>query len=186
MLAVTLLAASLLPLRQPSVDSAAVYSAILTQVRAEHPALPVALAETRSGVACMPHCGARLRDADAAAPAAEERVGESHSAVLLSALTERGLVDRTCAVRPRVFGCPDAPAHLFVALGEISAEPPEGPPPVPGGVWVRAAFLVPCERDCTRAPGEPYFPDAFGSWFLLEADACGAWRVVRRLPAFAT
>jgi hypothetical protein len=168
-------------------DSADVYAAILQDVRREYRGLPVALAETRAGVACMPHCGARIRDPDgAAAPEAPPGDGD-HSPALLRDLRSRGLIDHVCAVVASRFGCSDYPGHLFVALGDLSAAPTGGPAAVDGAVWVKAAFLVPCThaRRCPQ-PGSdaPYFPDAFGTWFLLKPGPDGNWHILRRAPAF--
>jgi hypothetical protein len=185
MLASLLLALSLQ--QSPGLDSAHVYAAILTHVRAGYPELPIVLSETRAGVACMPHCGAILRDADAPAPGAPAPTPSGdHSPRLLHRLHDLGLIEATCPVEARMFGCRSHPGHLFVALGEIEDAPSRGPQPEAGGMWVRAAFLVPCIRDCReRVPDEPYFPDAFGLWFLLKCGADGAWEVVRTVPAFS-
>lgn len=171
-------------------DSTEVYAAILQEVRREYRGLPVVLAETRAGVACMPHCGARLRDPDGAvapeAPEAQLADGD-HSPELLRVLRSRGLIDHVCAVDASRLGCSGYPGNLFVALGELSAAPTGGPAPVDGAVWVKAAVLVPCTyaRRCPRAGSDdPYFPDAFGIWFLLAPDPDGTWRIIRRVPAF--
>jgi hypothetical protein len=165
-------------------DTAAAYVVILEQIRAEHPGLPVVLAETRSGVACMPHCGARA--------AGGHRTGDRrdttsswHSAEVIRQLRDAGLVQATCEVPERTFGCTGYPGHLFVALGEMQESPPRGPRRVDGGLWVKAAILVPGKEPCLpRDPGEPYYPDGFGYWFLLVPQEDGAWKSVKRLPAF--
>lgn len=184
MLAALLLALSLQPGPEP--DSVQVYAAILTQVRAAYPDLPVLLSETRAGVECMPHCGARLRDPDGGVFRLAEVPTGDHSPELLRRLKDLSLVDSTCLVQERVFGCLRHPRFLFVALGEISEAPKRGPAPVAESVWVRTAFLVPCRVDCReRSADEPYFPDAFGLWFLLRPRPDGSWEVVRTVPAFA-
>src|SRR5687768_8713504 len=115
----------------PVVDSVLVYSEILAQVRAEFPARAVALATTRSGVECMPLCGAGLRDPDGGTSDIVDSAPEiTHSTELLNSLRSRGLVEDTCEVREGWYGCPDHPEHLFVALGEITTRPRRGPEPV--------------------------------------------------------
>jgi hypothetical protein len=169
----------------PPIDSAAVYAPILEELRAEYPHLPIVLSETRSGVECMPHCGAELREPDGGWVPRSAAEAVDHSSALIEALRSGGLVDASCPVQPRVFGCADHPRHLFVALGEISARPAAGPPEVEGAVWVKVAILVPCDIRCPSAdPDEPYFPDGFGLWYLLQPDRAGGWQVVRRTPAF--
>jgi hypothetical protein len=184
MLASLLLALSLQ--QSPGVDSVQVYAAILNRVRDAYPELPVLMSETRKGVACMPHCGAQLRDLDAEPADAAETPTGNHSSQVLDSLRRLELIDRTCPVQERVFGCLGHPGYLFVALGEISEAPDGGPAPVRGGVWVRTAFLVPCTTNCReRSADEPYFPDAFGLWFLLQPREDGTWEIVRNVPAFA-
>ena len=176
-----------LAVQPPSpVDSLAVYSEILEQVRAEFPARPVALARTRSGVDCMPLCGVRLRDPDgSAADAVASAPDIDHSATLLDSLRARGLIEATCAVREEWYGCPEFPEHLFVALGEITDRPKQGPEAVAGGVWVKVALLVPCTGDCAaRRASERYHPDALGYWYLLRQGTSGTWAIVRRAPGF--
>lgn len=157
----------------PQVDSLAIYAALLQEVRTHYPGVPVVLAQTRSGVACMPLCGARLRDPDAPAPA-DTTPGPApvaHSDGLLRQLRERALIDATCRVPADTFGCEGTfPGYIFAGLGEIQESPPRGPPRVEGGVWVKLALLVPCTTNCrTPGPDEPYFPDAFGYWSLSSA-----------------
>ena len=169
------------------VDSAAVYATLLERLRAEYPEFPVVLAETRSGVGCMPICGAALREPDRPAPPPAPPVeARAHSPELIGRLRSRGLVDATCEARALTFGCKGYPRHLFVALGEIQPTLPQGRRPVEGGVWVRMAVLVPCTTDCPR-PGstDPYFPNGYGLWFLLTPGENGAWEVVGREPWFA-
>lgn len=166
------------------VDTAAIYSVLLRKVRDAYPGLPILLAETRSGVACMPHCGARFRGG--AGGTEPPTSSQDHSPALIQLLRDRGLVQATCIVPERTFGCLGHPGELFIGLGEIQTAPPRGPLPVEGGVWVKVALLVPCETDCrTPAPGEPYFPDGFGLWFLLKPRADATWEVVGSEPAFA-
>jgi hypothetical protein len=170
----------------PAVDSVAVYSAILSQVRSEYPGQEITLSETRSGVECMPHCGAMLRDPGGVAP--EPAVGPApvnHSPGLLRALRQRRRIEATCAVRPDDFGCSEQPRRLFVALGEISSAPRRGPAPVEGGVWVQVAFLVPDACGTGTRAAESSFPDAFGYWYLLRQNDDGAWIVIQRAPWFA-
>jgi len=169
----------------PAVDSISVYAEILKQVRTEFPAQPVALAKTRSGVECMPLCGAHLRDPDGTAAPVTPSPDIEHSAALLDSLRARGVIEESCAVREGWYGCPDYPEHLFVALGEITTHPIRGPEPVAGGIWVKVALLVPCIGDCaTRRTSDRYHPDAFGYWYLLRQGADGAWGIVRRAPGF--
>jgi hypothetical protein len=173
-------------LQQPAVDTAAVYAGVLEVVRAEHPELPVVLARTRSGVACMPLCGAGLRAPDQPPePERDSIVATEHSSALIGRLMERGLVDAACDVAPRTFGCRGFREHLFVALGEVQESPVEGPRRVEGGVWMKVALLAPCGERCPK-PGsdEPYFPDGYGLWYLLKPGDDGAWRVAQRMPAF--
>jgi hypothetical protein len=170
----------------PGIDSVAVYSAILTQVRSEFPGRPIALAESRSDVECMPLCGAGLHDPNGPAEATGLATpGVEHSPALLAALKERKLVDATCVVPERTFGCAEREDHLFVALGEITATPPEGPEPIEGGLWVKAAFLVPPTGSCAApASDRACIPDAFGYWYLLHPQPDGTWIIVRRAPSF--
>lgn len=169
----------------PAPDTVEIYSAVLEATRAEVPGVPVVLAETRSGVACMPHCGARLRS-PGESPGPEERVEpQDHSGAVLQRLLGRGLIQATCEVPESTFGCAGRPGHVFVGLGEIQASPPRGPGPEAGGLWVRAAFLVPCMTRCAASDtGRPRTPDAYGYWYLLRPGETGRWRVIKRLPAF--
>lgn len=169
------------------VDSVAVYATLLERVREAYAAFPVVLSEA-SDVECMPICGAVLRDPDRSAdPSAAPRMPRrEHAPELLDRLRSRGLVDATCQAVALVFGCKGYPRHLFVAMGEIESNPVRGPRPVEGGVWVRVALLVPCTTRCPQ-PGstDPYFPDGFGLWFLLNPDENGAWAVARTAYWFA-
>lgn len=185
MLKIGLLFLALGARQPPATDSLAVYAEILEQVRAEFPARPVALATTRSGVDCMPLCGVRLRDPGAAVDTTvmASAPGVEHSPALLDSLRARGLVQQACAVRQGWYGCPDYPEHLFVALGEITAQPVNGPAPVADGIWVKVALLVPSTGSCGQTR-EPCHPDAMGYWYLLRQAADGAWSIVRRAPAF--
>lgn len=172
----------------PGVDSVQVYAAILTAVRRAYPELPVVMSETRAAVQCMPLCGANLRDPDAPdiIPRTVPIPEGDHSPELLAKLTDLRLVDVTCPFEEGVFGCSPLPRHLFVALGEIQEKPLRGPHPEAGAVWVRAAFLVPCIHNCPEITADrPFFPDAFGLWFLLRPRGDGSWEIVRNLPAFA-
>ena len=185
MLRIGLLFLALGARQPPAVDSLAVYSEILEQVRTEFPARAVALARTRSGVRCMPLCGVRLRDPDAAADTTvvNSAPEAEHSFALLDSLRTRGLIERTCGVREGWYGCPDYPEHLFVALGEITTHPEHGPEPVADGVWVQVALLVPCTRNCSHT-SERHHPDAMGYWYLLRQADDGTWEIVRRAPGF--
>lgn len=186
MLTMTLLLA--LGVQQASpVDSLAVYSAILSQVKEEFPGHQIALAETRSGVDCMPLCGVSLRDPDTHTNSPATRPADvAHSRQLMDALRSRGLVDETCRVEEGWYGCRAYPGYLFVALGQITARPPRGPDPVEGGVWIKVALLVPCGERCTGPDAdEMSHPEAFGYWYLLQPNSDGGWSVVRRAPAFA-
>jgi hypothetical protein len=172
----------------PVPDPVAVYAPILQEVRSQYPGIPIAMAETRSDAECMPHCGAQLRNPDSGFRPGTVRVRVDHSEEVLGALRAHGLIDVSCRVRESTFGCGDYPGFFFVALGEISAAPMSGPARVEGAVWVKAAFLVPCLYTGRCPPpdsDEPYFPDAFGVWFLLQPEASGAWQIIRRVPAFA-
>jgi hypothetical protein len=168
----------------PDVDSVAVYAEILRQVRTEFAADSLVLAKTRSGVDCMPMCGARLRSPDGAGSIVTDSAQIQHSVALLDSLRALRLVEYTCAVRDQWYGCPDYPEHLFVALGEITSEPRRGPEPVMGGVWVKVALLVPCKADRPDPAGDPCHADALGYWYLLQQKAGGGWTIVRRAPGF--
>lgn len=168
----------------PVPDTAEVYTVVLQEVRNDYPALPVVLAESRSGVACMPHCGADLRDAgQTALPERLEADPMTHSPALLARLRERGVVQATCVVEPASFGCAGHPGHLFVGLGTIQRAPPGGPPAVQDAFWVKAALLAPSAAD--GGDDGCGVPDALGWWFLVTPTERGEWRIVRRLPAFA-
>jgi hypothetical protein len=177
-----------LQLGSPVPDPAEVFPPILQDVRRQYRGIPVAMAETQSDVECMPHCGAQLRDPDSSFRPDTVRAQVDHSEAVLSALRARGLIDVSCRVQESTFGCGDYPGFFFVALGEISAAPAGGPARVEGAVWVKAAFLVPCLYTGRCPPpdsDDPYFPDAFGVWFLLQPGFDGAWQIIRRVPAFA-
>ena len=164
-------------------DSVAIYSVVLQQVRADHPGTPVVMAEARSGVACMPSCGASL--VGDTQPRAHE-IQTSHSRELSRTLRERGLIDATCPPVPDTYGCPSHPRHLFVGLGDISRNPANGPPAENDGYWVKVAVLVPCAADCMSRAQASEHADGFGYWALVQrASEGGMWRVTRRLPAFA-
>lgn len=172
----------------PVLDTAEVYAPILQEVRRQYRGIPIALAETRSDVECMPHCGAQLRDPGSAFQPDTARARIDHSESVLRSLRARGLIDVSCRVREMTFGCGDYPGFLFVALGAVSPAPVGGPAQVDGAVWVKAAFLVPCmyAGRCPRPDShDPYFPDATGVWFLLQPGTDGEWQVIRRVPAFA-
>ena len=182
----SLLIATLGALQLSSPDTAAAYTAVLRQIRTEYAELPVVLAETRSGVACMPHCGAELREPGQSKPVVSASAPpEDHSPGVVRVLREHDLVQATCAVRQASFGCADHPDHLFVGLGALEERPRRGPPPVEGAFWLKAAILVP--GTCASTPGQGRnVPEAVGWWFLVSpAGTDGEWRVVRRLPAFA-
>jgi hypothetical protein len=164
------------------VDTTAIYSAVLAQLHTEYPATPFVLAETRSGVACMPHCGVAFRGASPG----DSSTAQDHSPALMEQLRQAGLIDATCTVPERTFGCAGPAGHIFVALGEVQTSPPDGPPAVEGGYWVKVALLVPCARGCAPADsGDGAMPNGFGYWELVKQDDRGAWQVARRLPAFA-
>jgi hypothetical protein len=178
----TILVAALALLHGTPQDTTDIYSIVLREIRTEYPDLPVVLAETRSGVSCMPHCGAQLRElGQTVGP--EERTADTdvHSAATVQQLRELGLVQETCEVQQNTFGCGPA-GHLFVGLGSIEKSPRNGPPPVEGALWVKAAVLVPC---AASGGEECRVPEALGWWFLVSADSGCEWSVVRRLPAFA-
>jgi hypothetical protein len=164
-------------------DSVAIYSVILEQVRADHPGTPVVMAETRSGVSCMPHCGAAL----AGEPPRHAREAQtSHSRQSIRRLRKRGLINATCPPVRGTFGCPGHPRHIFVGLGDIAQNPPDGPPAANGGYWVKVALLVPCAADCASRGEESAHPNGFGYWaFVQRPTTGGTWCVTRRLPAFA-
>lgn len=182
----TALLAMTRPQAQTAVDSAAVYELLLHDVRATHPQMPIVLAETRSGVACMPHCGARVTGEFANDERGHLRAAVNHSPGLLAELRRRGLIDATCTVPEATFGCGGHPGHLFVALGAVESAPAHGPAHVRGAFWVRVAVLVPCTTNCP-ASGSPdnYFPDAYGTWYLVARVADGRWAIKARQPAFA-
>lgn len=178
----TILVAALALLHGTPQDTTGIYSVVLREIRTEYPGLPVVLAETRSGVACMPHCGAQLREPDQTAGPESRNAGtDVHSAATVQQLRELGLVQETCGVQQNTFGCGPA-GHLFVGLGSIEQSPHNGPPPVRGGLWVKAAVLVPCTESEHEGCS---VPEALGWWFLVSADSGCEWSVVRRLPAFA-
>jgi hypothetical protein len=178
----SILVAALALLQGTPQDTTDIYSVVLREIRTEYPGLPVVLAETRSGVACMPHCGAQLREPDQTArPEERDPRVDVHSAATVQQLRERGLVQETCAVQQNTFGCGPA-GNLFVGLGSIEESPRNGPPPVEGALWVKAAVLVPCTKS---GGGGCRIPEAMGWWFLVSAAAGCEWNVVRRLPAFA-
>lgn len=177
-----LVIAALAAFSEPKVDTAAVYAAVLSDIRAEHPGVPIVLAETRTGVECMPHCGARFQEnalSAAAGPAGTPRV---HGAGVIRSLRHRELIDATCTVKPRVFGCLGYAGHIFVGLGEISGSPRYGPPEVKGAYWVQVALLVPCKVRCEAGRASP---DGFGYWVLVHQQNDGSWRTGRRQPTFA-
>jgi hypothetical protein len=182
LLSVILLGVFTPPVQAP-VDSVAVYSAILSEVRTHRPGLPIVLGDSRSGVACMPHCPANFREG-VLADQQEHRDGPTtHSPEVLSALLKRGLIEAWCKTPDATLGCHGHPGHMFIGLGTISAAPSRGPPPEQDGLWVRVAFLLP--GSCDHVEEEAAcFPDAFGFWYLMTEED-GAWSVKRRWPAFA-
>lgn len=179
----TLIRLALFPPTQA--DSVEIYSAILRQVEAEYPGQRVVLAETRSGVRCMPVCGVALHDPEGSPVPSAPTPEVSHSPGLLRELRDRGLIDATCAVQERFFGCEGYSGHLFVALGQIEHTPRFGPVPVDRGLWVQTAFLVPCASAVRDVPsGKSCHPEMFGYWYLLVPSENGTWTVARRHPGF--
>lgn len=156
----------------PPVDTAAVYGAVLQEIRAEYPADRVVLSETWSDVACLPLCG-------------DPGNRQEHSAKTLRALRTRGLIEGTCRVPPNMLGCASYPEYgsehpyMFVALGEIEKSNPKGEPrgaPANGGVWVLGVTIRGCADERCRTP------DASGYKYLVQRDKHGAWIVVWRRP----
>ncbi|HZG44156.1 MAG TPA: hypothetical protein VEY93_14505 [Longimicrobium sp.] len=145
-----------------AVDTTAVYSAILREVRAQNPSSPVVLATARSAVECMPTCGA-FSDVGDAQP--DET---THPPALLDALRDAGLINSVCDVPIRTFGCTGLPGQVFVALGPITDDTPEGGARHEGAVWVKVAIIRPI-------PGDS---EAYGYRALVGQDGCG-WRVIR-------
>jgi hypothetical protein len=183
---ITMLLAALQIAGSPSPDSAAVYTLLLQGVRTEHPDARIILSETRSGVRCMPHCGAS--SSAETPPDSRERPADEtrHGPSLVAALREKKLIDGTCPVTPRVFGCPEAARSVFVGLGEIAERPEGSPPAVEGSYWVRVAILdrhpSPCSSETDPEDSEP---EGFGYWALVRRQPDGTWRLVRRMPAFS-
>ncbi|HEX8452781.1 MAG TPA: hypothetical protein VF647_11835 [Longimicrobium sp.] len=170
----------------PPVDSASVYALLLQGVRAEYADARIVLSETRSGVGCMPHCGASVPDESPITPEPRQANEATHGPALVAQLREKKLIDGTCSVSPRVYGCAEATNAVFVGLGEIAERPEGSPPPAEGPYWVRVAIL-----DMRRSPPsrqadeDAAHPVGFGYWALVREQEDGTWRVVRRLPAFS-
>lgn len=178
------LVAAALAVRTPPVDTVAVYATILREVRMRHPDVPVVLAETRSGVECMPHCGAIFQNGPEPGQRAHAENPRDHSREVIRRLREQALIDTTCAVPADVFGCGTIhPGHLFVALGEIRESPPGGPRPEAEGFWVRVALLEP--EGAASGSDASATPDAYGIWTLVRREADCSWTVVKILPAFS-
>jgi hypothetical protein len=148
-------------------DTSAVYEAILREIRSENPGSRIVLATARSAVECMPLCGAFGDD-----PAPE---GTHHPSVLLSRLRDAGLVDTTCVVPPRTYGCTGLPNQVFVALGPVADDTPERGARQEGAVWVRVAILRP-------TPGGA--SEGYGYRALVSRATTCTWRVVRKRPEF--
>ncbi len=148
-------------------DTSAIYEAILREIRGENPGSPIVLATARSAVECMPLCGAFGDE-----PVSE---GAHHPSLLLSRLRETGLVDTTCVVPLRTYGCTGPPNQVFVALGPVADDTPEGGAQQEGAVWVRVAIL----RRTPRGDSEGYGYRAL----VARATSC-TWRVVRKRPEF--
>ena len=165
-----------------AVDTFAVYSIVLAELHADHPRGSFVLAETRSGVECMPRCGAGLRDPDTAAkPQAQAAASIDHSPALIARLRRAGLVDATCPVRDRTFGCRAARGRVFLALGEVEDNPP-GPPwnGKDGEYWVKVALLLapgPCGGP---SEGDAWMADGVVYWMFVKREE-GRWRLVQRL-----
>ncbi|HZG41908.1 MAG TPA: hypothetical protein VEY93_03020 [Longimicrobium sp.] len=155
------------PVQPAGADSTAVYSAILREIRAERPSSPVVLATARSAVECMPLCGA-FSEEGAARP--DET---THSPALLDALRDAGLVDAVCVVPRGTFGCSGPPGRVFVAMGPLTDDTPEGGARQEGAVWVKVAV--------SRAG--PNGGNSYGYRVLVAREGCG-WRVIRRRPEF--
>ena len=183
---ITMLLAALQLAGSPPVDSAAVYTLIIQGVRAEHPGARMILSETRSGVSCMPHCGASAPDGTPIGSRTRPADETTHSPSLVAELREKKLIDGTCSVTPRVFGCPEAARSVFVGLGEIAERPEGSPPAVEGSYWVRVAILDLRPSPCsTERDSEDAHPEGFGYWALMRQQPDGTWRLVRRMPAFS-
>lgn len=149
-------------LSSQEIDTAAVYSTLLQAVRGEHPGRVTVLSETWSDVECMPHCSTSI---------SEDR---AHSEQVLQRLRTEGLIQAQCRVGRSSLGCGAAAGRLFVALGEIRPDTPEGGQRVDGGVWVMVVTVAPCTGSCR-------FPNAAAYRYLLKQEG-SCWRVVRRRP----
>ena len=168
-----------------AVDTVAIYSIVLADLHADYPRGSFVLAETRSGVECMPACGAGLRDPDTAAkPSPQATASIDHSPALIARLRRAGLIDATCPVRDRTYGCRAARGRIFVALGEVE-DNPRGPPwnGKDGEYWVKVALLSPGPPDPCEA--EAGTADGFGYWMFVKREDSGRWRLVQRLIAFS-
>jgi hypothetical protein len=166
MLLAVLLTALSLP-GGPAVDKASVYAAVLQAVQVEHPGQPIVLSETWSDVECAPLCADTLGR-------------EQHSVELIQRLQARGLVDATCRVPKNAIGCPSHPKHVFVALGDIQDDTPEGGQRVEGGVWVLVVTHTPCREPLGAERCQSV--DASGFRFLVKQNENGVWKVVKARP----
>jgi hypothetical protein len=114
---ITMLLAALQLAGSPPMDSAAVYTLLLHEVRAEHADARIILSETRSGVSCMPHCGASAPDGTLIDSQTGPGIEVTHGPSLVAKLREEKLIDGTCPVTPRVFALvPEAAKSVFVGL----------------------------------------------------------------------
>ena len=57
---------------------------------------------------------------------------------------------------------------MFVALGEVRDDIPEGGQRAGGGAWIMAAAFTGCSVSCD-------LPDAYGMRYLLKQNKTGAW-----------
>jgi hypothetical protein len=155
------------------VDTAAVYSAILTDLRIDYPEEAIALAENRADEHCMFVCPDRQNQ-------------PRHSTEVLSALHERRVVNFTCQTTPGILGCHGLPnGAVLVALGPVQTRllqygenyrRPEFStwPQTPNDVWVFASFYV---MESNRHP----VPQSYAYRFLLRKNDSGEWRVMHMI-----
>jgi hypothetical protein len=147
------LATLLLSRARPPVDTAAVYAAVVREVRAGHPTLQVALATS-------------VREAFEPSPSAPRE----HSPAVLRKLRSSGLVDATCTVPPNYVSCSGQETRMSLALGGIRVQERAVAEVPAGAVWVMASVILPCAGECRT-------PTASGVLYLLTQGRDG-WRVV--------
>lgn len=153
---------------QPQVDTTAVYSVVLQQLRSEHPGGPILLSETWADLHCRVYCADTVQTSGPHRRVIEE-------------LRLKGLVDGSC--HPSAGSCATAgSAHGFVALSPIGTERVGIPPHLgftewplqPGDVWVLVHKSIPCRQSACHA-------DTLAWLFLLRPGPDGSWAVHRRV-----